>query len=308
MSDVKLATAPVTWGVWERTIERDDLPTPRSLLGAGADLGYPGIELGPLGYFGSEPGEVHAMLGQAGLELAGAFVELRLVDADDFRADIPALEQTLAILGGTDATLLVADAGSPERRAASGKPAELRRTSLGASAFSAATARLEHVLEGSLDAGVRCAFHPHAASYVESAAETERLVEDTPRELGICLDTGHSVIGGADPVALANSLGDRITHLHLKDVDGPIRQRVEAGELSVDEAWAEGLFCPFGEGEVDLEGFLSLPGIRSFGGWAVLEQDRIAVRQQDLDSVLQVERRNRERVVRWSGWAAEAPA
>ena len=37
---LRLATAPVTWGVWERTVERDDLVPPADLLAAATSLGY----------------------------------------------------------------------------------------------------------------------------------------------------------------------------------------------------------------------------------------------------------------------------
>jgi inosose dehydratase len=87
--------------------------------------------------------------------------------------------------------------------------------------------------------------------------------------------------------------------LHLKDVDPEVRARLAAGELDVDAAWEQGLFCPLGEGEADLAGFLAQPEIRAFDGWVVIEQDRIRVRADDLERVARVERQNRERVLAW---------
>jgi len=46
----RLASAPVTWGVWERTTDGDDLIAAGPLLETVAGLGFHGIELGPPGY------------------------------------------------------------------------------------------------------------------------------------------------------------------------------------------------------------------------------------------------------------------
>jgi len=106
----------------------------------------------------------------------------------------------------------------------------------------------------------------------------------------LCFDTGHTVVGGGDPVELARSARDRIAHLHLKDVDPRMLERVRDGEASVDEAWERGLFCPFGEGSVDFGAVLA--ELDGFEGWTVVEQDRVAVRVGDLESVRAVEARN----------------
>jgi len=50
------------------------------------------------------------------------------------------------------------------------------------------------------------------------------------------------------------------------------------------------LFCPFGEGTVDFAAVLA--ELDGFSGWAVVEQDRVAVRLADLDSVRDVEAQN----------------
>src|SRR5205823_4771722 len=114
---LRLATAPVTWGVWERTIDRDDLIPRDELLGAAAALGYRAIELGPPGYLGADAASVRAALEPFGLDLVGAFVLLHLADEQAFEADLEELDRTLGILAdaGTDPVVLLADAGSPER-------------------------------------------------------------------------------------------------------------------------------------------------------------------------------------------------
>ncbi len=55
-------------------------------------------------------------------------------------------------------------------------------------------------------AGVAAAFHPHTATYIESAEEVAALLEATdPDVVKIAFDTGHTVVGGGDPVELARA-------------------------------------------------------------------------------------------------------
>ncbi|NUR77164.1 MAG: hypothetical protein HOQ28_12870, partial [Thermoleophilia bacterium] len=100
-----IAAAPVTWGVWERTVDRDDLVPPSSLLESVRSLGFRAIELGPPGYFGDDGAAVRAQLDRFGFELDGAFVPLRLTDDDGFHADLVELMHTLDVLRGYPAAV-----------------------------------------------------------------------------------------------------------------------------------------------------------------------------------------------------------
>src|SRR4051794_21255637 len=128
MIDLRLASAPCTWGVWERTVDRNDLVPPRLMLETVADLGYGGIELGPPGYFGSDSNAVADLLQEYGLALVGAFAPIRIASEQGFSDDLAFLDQTIEILAGTGSAgpvVLAADenelrlgvAGRPEARA-----------------------------------------------------------------------------------------------------------------------------------------------------------------------------------------------
>src|ERR671936_614928 len=139
--------------------------------------------------------------------------------------------------------------------------------------------------------GLRAALHPHAATYIETPAETDAILERAP-DLCLCIDTGHTVVAGGDPVEQLKRHAGRLAHVHLKDVDAAVLERLRNGEIDMDEAWAEGNFCPFGEGVVPLREFLSRSEVHGLDGYAVLEQDRMAVRVDDLPAVREVEERN----------------
>jgi inosose dehydratase len=275
----RLASAPVTWGVWERTIGRSDLIPPDRMLETVSALGYTGIELGPPGYLPL------AALAAGGLELAGGFAPLHLADEEAFRADVGVwLDPVVDVLldAGVRGPVVLADAETEERLAAA--------TPLAPDEFERALARVNEAVDRCRSRGVSVVFHHHAATYIETPEEIERFLAGT--DVGICFDTGHAVVGGGTAVEVARLCGARIEHLHLKDVDGDVLARVRRGELDLEQAWEGGLFCPFGEGVVDFEAVLALPELRSFGGWTVLEQDRVAVGIDDLDRVRAIEERN----------------
>jgi inosose dehydratase len=293
LSSLRLASAPCTWGVWERTVGRDDLIPPERMLEAVRDLGYSGIELGPPGYLGDDPASVRRTLQAYGLELVGAFAPLRIADEDGFRDDLAFLDSTIEILAETGArgpVVLAADENEL-RLAAAGRPDAQQATALRGDDFRRAAERVELAARRALERGVTATFHPHTATYIESPAEVEALLDSTDADVvRVCLDTGHAVVGGGDPVELARTARDRIAHVHLKDVDPRILERVRMRELSVEQAWEQGLFCPFGEGAVDFGAVLS--ELEGYEGWAVVEQDRVAVRVDDLATVRDVEVRN----------------
>jgi inosose dehydratase len=259
---LRLASAPCTWGVWERTVDRDDLIPPDLMLGTVQELGYTGIELGPPGYLGESPDAVLAKLGPYGLQLVGAHGPLVLAaDENETRLHV---------------------AGRPDARAA---------TSLNGEQMKAAAGRVERAAERARGAGVTTAFHPHTATYIEGPEEVAAFLEATDPDLvKITFDTGHCIVGGGDPVAFVRQFGDRIAHLHLKDVDPHVLDRVRSQELTVEEAWERGLFCEFGTGAVDFAAVLA--ALPAYDGWAVVEQDRVAVQVDALPAVRAVEERN----------------
>ena len=282
-----LAGAPVTWGVWERTSGRDDLVPAGLLLDTVAGLGYTGIELGPPGYLDPQA------VAESGLELVGGFAPLHLDDEEAFRADVTEwLDPIAATLAetGKRGPVVLADAGSPERLAGAGRPDDQARTSLRGDRLSRALERVSQAAERCRARGVDAVFHHHTATYVETPEEIDALVEQT--DVPLCFDTGHAAVGGGDPLELARAYATRIGHLHVKDVDAARLSRVRAGEVSLEQAWSDGIFCPFGEGMVDLRGVLALPELQDFDGWIVLEQDRVAVRVGELPAVRTVEESN----------------
>ena len=115
--------------------------------------------------------------------------------------------------------------------------------------------------------------HPHVGTMVETRSDVDRVLAGS--QIKLCLDTGHLLIGGTDPLQLARDVPGRVAHAHLKDVDAALAARVQAGELTYTEAVREGMYTPLGGGDVDIAGIVTALRDNGFDGWFVMEQDTI---------------------------------
>ncbi len=126
-------------------------------------------------------------------------------------------------------------------------------------------------------AGVRSSFHPHSATYIETPEETRKLMALLEHDLvGMCLDVGHWIVGGGDPVQGVIEYGKRVTHVHIKDVDPEVLKKLIAGEyermhVAVEDHY---LFVPAGEGALDLPGLFKELARIDFSDWMMSEQDK----------------------------------
>ncbi|MCW2951313.1 MAG: inosose dehydratase [Conexibacter sp.] len=268
------ATAPGSWGV-EPGASPLDPPWPQ-VLDEIAAVGFDGSELGPVGYYPEEAALV-PVLAERGLRLAAGFVMEPFHDARARQATLAIARRTCATLAAAGASAVVLiEALVPERSRTAGRTADAPR--LDPAGWETLVELLgETTRLAREEYGLRAVFHPHAGTYVEFADEIARLLGDTaPAELGLCVDTGHAVYAGIEPVELIASYGDRVGHVHVKDIGAGALADARDRERSFEQAVAAGVFTPLGEGDVDLVAVArALDGI-DYDGWIVFEQDRLA--------------------------------
>ncbi|MBD8585630.1 TIM barrel protein [Frigoribacterium sp. CFBP 13729] len=279
-----VAGAPVSFGVFELTPEGADVVGPDELVDVLAESGYAGVDLGPVDYLGRGD-ELRARLARSGLELAGGWVQLPFSDDDAFDAALPQLHEALRIFAEASADgpsrlplPTLADDGSDARRAGPGRgaaadPLDERR-------WSTLVANVERAAALTRAAGFEPTFHHHAGTFIESPDEIDRFLAAV--DVGLTLDTGHLVIGGGDPVLAIERWGDRINHLHLKDVDVTELRRVLGDGGGMREVWSSGSFVAFGQGDVDLEAVMGAVDRQRFDGWIVVEQDVLNAPDADI--------------------------
>lgn len=274
---VSVANAPCSYGAFEITIGRDEnVPEALTLLDAVAAAGYEGVDLGPVGYLG-DADELPGRLSSRGLGLAGGYLELPFSDPQALDGEMGRLEDLLDVLDSTatsahpPARPTLADAGSPERFANPGRSAEDRSLGLDDSGWGRFAEGLTRVLERCRERGHEPTFHHHTATYVEAVWEIERVLELS--DVGLCLDTGHLLVGGGDPVTAMRDWAGRINHLHVKDARLEVIAGIVGERARFEEIWARRAFCALGTGDVDLPGVIDEVKRSGFSGWLVVEQD-----------------------------------
>lgn len=270
---IKVGNAPVSWGVMEVAGWGEQIPYGQ-VMDEIAEAGYAGTELGPYGYFPTEPNELAPELSARGLQLVASFVPIPLAHPERHDAGYQEAMKVAQLLAQSGARLIVlADEMSEARMAVSGRVDE-SRDGMSEQQWGGAARILRRIAEACRELGLSSVFHHHAGTFVETPKEVERLCEITdPDLLGLCLDTGHYFFGGGDPVEAVRLYGDRIRHLHLKDVQLPILETARRDGVSFLEAVRRGVFCELGEGAVDLNTVIQEMTAGGYSEWAIVEQD-----------------------------------
>jgi inosose dehydratase len=259
----RVAGAPISWGVCEVPGWGRQLPAATVLAGM-RRLGLSATELGPDGFLPDDPQAKAATLGQAGLRAVGGFVPVVLHERDR-----DPVEQVRGAVDG----LVAAGAAVLVLAAATGLDGYDSRPTLDEAGWSTMAAGLDRLDRYAADRGLRATLHPHVGTMVEGRDDVARVLERCG--IALCLDTGHLLIGGTDPVKLAKEHSARVAHVHLKDVDAAWARKVAAGEVGYADAVARGLYRPLGRGDVDVAQIVAVLEGAGYGGWYVLEQDTV---------------------------------
>jgi inosose dehydratase len=285
---IRVANAPLSYGAFELTVGRfPNVPGPDELLAQMAGAGYAGTELGPPGYLG-EGDELRRRLERHGLELTGGWCPIRFSEPEAWDEDFAELERTLALFeaaGADGARPVFGDGGSDARRANPGRG----EPSLDDEGWHRWAEGIRRAADVARARGFEPTLHPHTSTHIESPAEIERALELT--DVGVLVDTGHLLIGGADPIQALGAWGERVDYVHVKDVRMDVLRGVVDDRADALEAWRRGIFCELGEGDVDLDGFFAALG--GYDGWIVVEQDRIPREDEPLSESTEAQVRNR---------------
>ncbi len=261
--DERIAGAPISWGVCE-------VPgwgwqyDPETVLAQMTEVGLAATEFGPDGFLPEDPAAKAETLARHDLQAVGQFVPVVLHDAG--HDPLPEVERAMEGLVAARATTVVL-------AAATGQEGYDARPVLDDEGWTTLLANLDRLGEAARARGLTATLHPHVGTMVESGEEIDRVLAGS--RIGLCLDTGHLLIGGGDPVAVAQQHPGRIAHVHLKDVRLEVARKVQSGELSYTDAVAQGMYVPLGEGDVDVAAIVTSLEDHGYFGWYVLEQDTI---------------------------------
>jgi inosose dehydratase len=226
------------------------------------DLGLAATEFGPDGFLPAAPDRAAGLLAGYGLAAVGGFVPVVL--HDPARDPVPGVEQVLPFFTAAGAASLVL-------AAATGRDGYDTRPRLDQAQWATLLANLGRLRDAAAAAGLVATLHPHVGTVVQSASELQRILDGS--DVPLCLDTGHLLVGGADPVQIAASVPDRIAHVHLKDVAADVAADVRSGRITYAEGVRSGLYRPLGQGEAGIAAIVASLEKAGYRGWYVLEQD-----------------------------------
>ena len=270
---VAIGNAPCSWGV--EFADAPSNPPWTVFLDELSRAGYGGTELGPIGYMPEDVARVGDSLAERGLAATGGVLFRPFHDASAWEELLDALHRTCRMLRPLGAEHVVfIDSLSPIRSRWAGQAASAPRLELaelddlhGRVRYAAMVCREEYGLMPSL--------HAHAGGCIEFEDELEQALDAIDGDLlGLCLDTGHSLYAGFDPIAKLRRHASRLTYVHLKDLNASVLRRCLEERVGFYEACARGVFCRLGEGAVDFQALRKSLAEVGYKGWATVEQDR----------------------------------
>jgi inosose dehydratase len=261
---VRIAAAPISWGILN-VVGWGHQMAPDRVMAEMRKLGFTATEFGSPGFLPDDPEEKAAVLKRNDLTAVGSFLDVVLHDRD--RDPLPVVRGVLEGYRASGAGTIVLAAATGANGFDAVKPV------LGDAEWATLLENLRRARSLAAEFGVTAALHPHVGTMVETADEVSKVVaeSDTP----FCLDTGHLIIGGTDPVRFARDNAARVSHVHLKDVDMSFARRVTSGAMSFHDGCRDGLFVPLGRGDVDIPAIVQSLSSVGYEGWYVLEQDTV---------------------------------
>ncbi len=283
---IKTGIAPDSWGVWFPSHEKQT-PWYRCMDEMKVS-GYMGIELGPWGYFPTQAPILKNALQARGLALVAGTVGGNFLDDASIDEMCRTIDEIAALLKHF-----------PEAKYIVLLPAMYTDLETGKLVMDAALTEAEwhtyckNVRRAAAHAashGYIGTFHPHVDCHVQTEAQIERLLIDT--DVMLCLDTGHHVYGGGEPVSFYRKHADRIPYIHLKDCDLAAKAEMDKNHWSFAKAVTENIMVEPGKGSIDFSALHKALEESGYDGWAVVEQDLFPVKS--FDDPLPIARRGRE--------------
>jgi inosose dehydratase len=270
----QFASAPDSWGVldypgpsWEQSYEK--------MLDEMVEAGYTGTELGPYGFFPSDPKILQPQIEKRKLKLLASFVPVKMTDPGAGAAVIERIRKVGNLLSTLNAPFLViADDQSNERNAFSGRVYDKGCPTLSSEQWKHIGRIVADAEKVANDFGLDLVFHPHVATYVETPEECELFFDATSHtNVGLCLDTGHCVYGHGDSVKEAEKYKSRLRFVHIKDCDLSVLETARRNKWTFEEAIEHKVFTVIGQGNIDFPAFFRILVKNGYAGWSVVEQD-----------------------------------
>lgn len=266
---VQIGISPIAW-------QNDDLPdltagfTMEQALKEAREIGYTGVERGQRMPQDTEGLRVY--LDRYDIALCGGWCSGNLL-VNDVAAEREAVRQQVEQFIALGSPCIVYAECSNTVQGEIGTPVN-NRPKLSRDEVSAYAAKLTELAKWMADKGMPLAYHHHMGSIIEAEDDVNWLMEGSGPEVNLCFDTGHLLFGGGDVMATFNRWGDRIHHVHYKDIRPEVVKDVRENDRSFLDAVIAGAFTVPGDGCIDFAEVTRALKAMRYSGWIVVEAEQ----------------------------------
>ena len=209
-----------------------------------ASVGYQGTEVfdGNLAAFAANPEVLLDVLSETGLQLVSVYTGANFIYDEILDDELYKIEQATTLAKQFGASRLVVGGGA--KRPSGPRPDDFKKTGRG----------LDMAADIARSHGLESSYHPHLGTISETLDGFHQIMDSC--SIGFCPDTAHLVASGIDPVTAIDRYGDRLKHVHFKDLS------TKTGE-----------FLPLGEGDIDFVAILAAIRRANYDSWLMVELD-----------------------------------
>lgn len=277
---IHIGISPIAW-------QNDDLPdltaafTMEQALRDAREIGFTGVERGR-----RMPQDTEGLRGYLkahDLALCGGWCSGNLM-RNSVADEIEAVRAQVAQFVALDAPCLVYAECSNTVQGDRAIPVNARPR-LSRDDIAAYAGKLSDLAKWMADEGMVLAYHHHMGSMIEDQGDVDALMDHSSPEVTLLYDTGHLAFGGAEVLGTLDKWGDRIRHVHFKDVRAPVAARARAEGLSFLDAVIAGAFTVPGDpqGSIDFAAVTARLAAMGYDGWIVVEAEQDPAKAPPLD-------------------------
>jgi len=266
---VKIGISPIAW-------QNDDLPditkdfTMEQALREAREIGYTGVERGQRMPHDTEG--LRAYLDGNDIALCGGWCSGNSLN-NDFAAECDATRQQVEQFIALNAPCIVYAECSNTVQGMIDVPVN-NRPKMDRDDIRAYGAKISELAKWMADQGMPMAYHHHMGSIIESEDDVNWLMDGSSADLHLCFDTGHLLFGGGDVMATLDRWGDRVHHVHYKDIRPAIVRDVRDNNRSFLDAVMAGAFTVPGDGCIDFDAVTRALKAMDYNGWIVVEAEQ----------------------------------
>ena len=265
---VKLGVAPIAWSNDDMPELGENIPLEQCLSEAN-QAGYSGIEFG--GKFPKTSKKLLPKLKKFNLQLCSGWYGAHLLK-NSVKEEMNEIRQLLDLFKDCKAPCIVFAEVTDSIQSDQSK-ALSKRPLLDSEHWKIFCEKITEIGKRLEDEGMPLAYHHHMGTVIQSQEDIERLIDNTGDAVKLVIDTGHMLFAGGDSVKIAKDYGERLIHVHFKDMRENILKKSLKEDLSFRYAFLEGAFTVPGDGCIDYKPFLQTLKNLNYSGWLVVEAE-----------------------------------